>query len=356
LTAWLRNNPQVEIITRDRWSAYARAATEAAPQAAQVADRWHLLKNLREAVENLIARFGPEIRAAAAPSEAAGPPSDDAPVGPELPAPEPAPLSVQASARAAKRRAKSDRRARARELRGQGQSIRDIAGQMRISPKTVIRVLRQPDRPHGNLGRHRPTGLDPHRADIDAWIAAGGTNTADLYRRLRAAGCRASYDAVRRYANRQLGSSGTPGRRAPAGPRPAPAPEIPSARRLSFQFIGPRATGRSDEPTLLDRVRTRIPGLDAALDLAGELADRIRKRAMRPLSEWLAKATASGVPELVGFAGGLRSDEAAVSAALTGSWSNGPVEGQVNRLKAIKRSMYGRARLDLLKARVMRKG
>jgi transposase len=153
-----------------------------------------------------------------------------------------------------------------------------------------------------------------------------------------------------------LGSSGKPGRRPPAGPRPSPAPEIPSARRLSFQFVCPRAKGQSERPTLLDRVRKRIPGLDAALDLAGELADRIRKRVTRPLAEWLAKAAASGIPDLVGFADGLRSDEAAVSAALTGPWSNGPVEGQVNRLKAIKRSMYGRARLDLLKARVMHKG
>ena len=96
--------------------------------------------------------------------------------------------------------------------------------------------------------------------------------------------------------------------------------------------------------------------MDAALTLAGELADMIRKKATTPLSEWLAKATASGVPELVGFAAGLRADEAAVSAALSGTWSNGPVEGQVNRLKAIKRSMYGRAGLDLLRARVMHKG
>jgi transposase len=357
LKAWLAANPQVEVITRDRWAAYAKAATEAAPQAVQVADRWHLLKNLREAVENVLTRFAPEIRAATTPGEPVAPssPSEGTPVPPELAAPEPAPPSGHGSGREAKRQARRDRHQQVRTLRDQGHSIRDIAGHLGMSPKTVLRTLRQPDRPHGNLRRRGPTSVDPHRADIEAWIARGGTNTAELYRLLRAKGCRASYDAIRRYANRQLGSSGRPGRRSSALPRPTPAPEIPSARKLSFQFAGPKAKGNSEEPSFLDRVRGRVPGLDAALTLADELAGMIRKTVTTPLSDWIARAMASGVSELVSFATGLRSDEAAVSAALTGNWSNGPVEGQVNRLKAIKRSMYGRARLDLLKARVRRK-
>lgn len=358
LAAWLRNNPQVEVITRDRWAAYAKAATEAAPQATQVADRWHLLKNLREAVENVIARFGPELRAATAPGDGAAPsppPAEAQPVSPGPSAPEPAP-SAGAAGREAKRQARRDRRQRVRTLRDQGHSIRDIARHLGMSSKTVLRVLRQPDRPDGNLGRRGPTALDPHRADIEAWIAGGGTNTAALYRVLKGKGCRASYDAVRRYANRWLGSAGKPGRRSPAAPRPTPAPEVPTARKLSFQFACPKAKGESDGPSFLDRVRGRAPGLDAALDLAGEFAGMIRRTVATPLAEWIGKATAGGAPELAGFAAGLRADEAAVSAALTTSWSNGPVEGQVNRLKAIKRSMYGRAGMDLLRARVMHRG
>lgn len=358
LADWLRTNPQVEVLTRDRWAAYAKAATEAAPQATQVADRWHLLKNLREAVENVLARFGPEIRAAAAPDPATAGPAPiptASPARPEPPAPEPAVSLGHGSAREAKRQARRDRHHQVRALRDQGQSIRDIGGHLRMSPKTVLRALRHPDRPHGNLGRRGPTALAPHRAEVEAWIAGGGTNTAELYRLLRAKGCRASCDAVRRYANRRLGSSGRPGRRSSSAPRPTPAPEIPSARKLSFQFACPKARGESDGPSFLDRVRERVPGLDAALNVAGESADMIRKKVTTTLSDWIAGATASGVPELVSFAAGLRSDEAAVSAALTGNWSNGPVEGQVNRLKAIKRSMYGRARLDLLTARVRHK-
>ena len=358
LAAWLRENPQVEVITRDRWAAYAEAAAAAAPQATRVADRWHLLKNLREAVENVLARLGPELRAAATPGDVAvpsPPPVEGRPDPPVPSTPETTP-SAGATAREAKRQARRDRHQRVRALRADGHPIRDIARHLGMSPKTVLRVLRQPDRPHGNLGRRGPTTLDPYRADIEAWVAGGGTNTADLYRVLRAKGCRASYDAVRRYANRWLGSAGKPGRRPPAAARPTPAPEVPSARKLSFQFACPKVKGEADGPSFLDRVRGRVPGLDTALDLAGEFAGMIRRTATTPLADWIGKVTTGGVPELAGFAAGLRADEAAVSAALTGPWSNGQVEGQVNRLKVIKRTMYGRAGMDLLRARVLRKG
>jgi transposase len=344
--AWLKAHPGVEVITRDRWAAYANAATAGAPQATQVADRFHLLVNLREAVERVIARVHPLIRA----QVAAAPPVPPLPT----PAPEPRPPSAREQAWHAKRQARRDRRERVRALRRDGYSVRAIARHLRMSPKTVIGCLRNgdDDRPHGNRGRRGPSGVDVFRADVEAWVAAGGTNTAELYRQLRAKGCPARYDAVRRFANRLLGSSGRPGRRSPATPRPTPAPDTPSPRALSFQFACPKAVTDDDEPSLLERVRSAIPDLDTALTLAGEFAGMVRKTVIKPLVEWMAAAVASGVPELVGFAHGLHSDAAAVQAALTTGWSNGPVEGQVNRLKAIKRAMYGRAGIKLLRARV----
>jgi hypothetical protein len=223
-----------------------------------------------------------------------------------------------------------------------------------MSPKTVIGCLRtaDDDRPHGGLGRRHPTAVDAYRAEVEAWVAAGGTNTAGLHRELAARGCPARYDVVRRFANRFIGSSGRAGPRSPATPRPTPPAGAPSPRKLSFQFACPQAVTGDDAPPLLERVRGRIPDLDVALTLAGEFAGMVRKTVTKPLAEWIAAAAVSGVPELVGFAHGLRSDAAAVQAALTTGWSNGPVEGQVNRLKAIKRAMYGRAGIKLLRARV----
>jgi transposase len=213
--AWLKAHPGVQVITRDRWAAYANAATAGAPQATQVADRFHLLVNLREAVERVVARVHPLIRAEVAAQAPASPP-------PPAPAAEPRPPSAHERARQARRQAGTARRERVRALRGEGRSVRDIARHLRMSPKTVIECLRNgdDDRLHGNRGRRGPSGVDGFRAEVEAWVAAGGTNTAELYRELTAKGCRARYDAVRRFANRRIGSSGRPGRRSPTTPPP----------------------------------------------------------------------------------------------------------------------------------------
>jgi transposase len=92
--------------------------------------------------------------------------------------------------------------------------------------------------------------------------------------------------------------------------------------------------------------------LQEGLDLAGGFAEMVRRRSAAPLAEWLSKGEVSSCPELRGFAAGVRQDEAAVAAGLSEEWSNGPVEGHVNRLKLIKRQMYGRAGFQLLRAGV----
>ncbi len=80
----------------------------------------------------------------------------------------------------------------------------------------------------------------------------------------------------------------------------------------------------------------------------------LRTRQGEGLADWLAEADASAVAELRAFAAGLRADEAAVQAGLTEPWSTGPVEGQITRLKRIKRQGYGRAGFALLRQRVLR--
>jgi transposase len=105
----------------------------------------------------------------------------------------------------------------------------------------------------------------------------------------------------------------------------------------------------------LKTIRERVPALNAALNLAEELAGMFRQSITKPLDDWLKEAEASESGELRSFADGLKQDQAAVQAAIAEPWSNGPVEGQVNRLKVIKRSMYGRAGFALLRARVRRK-
>jgi transposase len=362
---WLREHPGVEVITRDRAAAYAQGARAGAPQALQVADRWHLLKNLREALERLLGRLDGDVTDAlqASPVEdrpAIGKAEADATL-PELePQPalsEPTPLPIAASAtsarqaaRQARRKQRAARHAEVRVLREQGLSLRQIAHQTGLSLKAVIRYCRQDRCPDWNPGRSRRTGLDTFTNRIEAWIAAGGRNAAELFRELQAQGCVAGYDAVRRFVSRRLGSLHRPGpRREPCVPPPPPRP---SARQLSFEFLKRAEKRQAQEQARIDRLR-EWPALQGALDLAESFAALVRQQTTASLSDWLAQAEQSGCGEFVGFAAGLRQDEAAVHAALMTRWSNGPVEGQVNRLKVIKRQMYGRAGLPLLRVRVV---
>jgi transposase len=353
--AWLKTHPGVEVVTRDRWAAYPNAATAGAPQAAQVADRWHLLRNLREAVERLFERSAGVIREALTPGEPTAPGSvAPTPPGPAEPATAPDPVPAGGSERTEGHRRRVENHRRVRELHRQGLSSRQIARQMRLSRNVVRRYLRTEQYADGRATRVRRTRLDGFTAYVDQRIHDGCRNAAELYRELAGRGCRSSACAARRFMNRRLAAAGVRRNRANAA-APAPPPP-PTARQLSYAFVRRPADRSAVEQNQLDRLRARDPGLRAGLDLAEELAVMIRRSSATPLTDWVGRAGRSGCPELRGFAEGLRSDEAAVRAALTENWSNGPVEGQVNRLKTIKRQMYGRAGFELLRARARHKG
>ena len=371
LKTWLKEHPGVEVITRDRWAAFAQAAAEAAPQARQVADRWHLLKNLREAVERLLARMSGAVHQALRADPAGGegkppeaPPSADAgtstrPLPPAAASTGALPTRGPPSARQQEREAKQHRRVeqyeQVRKLRAEGRSLRAIAKATGVALKRVIRHVRRDRCPDWNPGRKSRTQLDAFTTQVDAWIGRGGRNAADLYRELVGQGCRACYDAVRRFVGRRLGSTGRPGPRVgPLIPPAAPAP--PSARQLSFAFIRRAEDRTGEQRRQVERLQAGGAPLQEGLQLAASFAALVRKSGSGSLGDWLAKAEVAECAEMRSFAASLRQDEAAVAAALTEAWSNGPVEGHVNRLKLIKRSMYGRAGWKLLRARVRRAG
>jgi transposase len=352
---WLAAHPGVELVSRDRASAYAQAASAAAPQAIQVADRWHLLKNLREAIERLFEREHAAIVAALKPTEAtpemgdAQQPTPEAQAGSSAP---PLPVDTpRRQARRARRGRRVDRFERVRDLRRQGHSVRRIAAEADLSPATVRRYLRLGACPDWGPGRVEPSRLDAHREWIDGRIAAGCTNSARLHEELVERGCRISPVVVRRYVAKRLAAVGKVRARVNAA-RP-PAPPLPTPKRLSFDWVHRREDRKAEAQARLDAIRSRSPSLADALDLADGFADLIRKRSAMTLDDWLALAEQSECSELRRFAEGVRRDEAAVRAAITTPWSNGPVEGHVNRLKAIKRQMYGRAGFLLLRARVL---
>jgi transposase len=368
--AWLRSHPGVEVITRDRWAAYANACSAAAPTATQVAGRFHLIGNIRELVERLFEQHASALDAApesppiAAPESSAvpalcpvvaseptrgtivsatatGAPNDLPAPANESPLPAPAAVSHRQQRR-------QDRFDEVRRLRLAGRSVRQVARELRISPKTVLSYAHREQCPNWNPGVRRKTRLDVFQAQVDAFIRDGGRTATVLHRCLKERGCRSSYCAVRRFLTRRLQAAGIAPARSGRG---RPRPRRPSARQLSFEFVR-RAEERSGEAAEgMGKVRA-VPELSASLELANELVEMTRGQSKTPLADWLGRADVSASGSVRSFAEALRTDSAAVQAALETPWSNGPVEGQVNRLKLIKRSMYGRASLALLRARV----
>ena len=108
----------------------------------------------------------------------------------------------------------------------------------------------------------------------------------------------------------------------------------------------------SDDKQLLD-VLLQEASVATVYPLAQRFLCLVRQRSVDALDSWLADCAGSGVPDLANFAQGLQQDDAAVRAALTLPWSTGPVEGQITRLKLLKRQMYGRASFQLLRQRVL---
>jgi transposase len=364
VAGWLKAHPGVEVVSRDRSPTYTQAATEGASQAQQVADRWHLLKNLREAVERLFERHSAVIDAALKAPETPSEPTRDSAVPesaaaasavespPPQPPSEPPPESPRLQAERAKRQRRVERFEQVHERHRRGHSARRIARELGMSRNAVRHYLRCKACPDWKPGRAWRCRWDAHRQWLDARLAEGETNAADLHRQLTARGFRGSYCSVQRYVRKRLGAAGKQRERVHAT-RPSDPPP-PSPRRLSFEWVRRPENRKPEEQKRIDAIRTGSDELATALDLADEFADLLRKRSSGTLSDWLVKGEASSSPELRSYAEGIRRDESAVLAAATQRWSNGPVEGHINRLKTVKRQMYGRAGFVLLRARVVR--
>jgi transposase len=363
VAAWLKAHPGIEVVSRDRSATYAEAATEGASQAVQVADRWHLLENLREVVERVLGKHSTVVNATlkaleappCPPHEPTGPQTGAAVPSGELPSPrppvEPVPVSPRLQAKRAKRRELVERFDRVHELHKRGYPAARIARELGLSRRSVFRYLRRQTCPAWDLRGSRRSRLDGYREWIDARLAEGFINVANLHRQLTERGFKGSYGSVYAFVMKRLGAAGKRRERLNAADPPVPRP--PSARQLSFEWARRPEKRKPPEQARLDAIRGCSVELAAALDLADGFADLIRRQSSATLAEWLGQGEASSDPDLRRFAEGIRRDEASVNAAVTERWSNGPVEGHVNRLKTIKRQMYGRAGFVLLRARVL---
>lgn len=366
---WLGQHPEVEVLSRDRWASDADAATDAAPQAKQVADRWHLLENVREALERFLDRYAGRIAEAFAepaptptaptPDPAAvqevvsSPPSDPLTTAPPSPVATPVSLARQRPV-TVKQQRRLERSHEVRRRHAEGQSLRGIARTMRLSWKVVRRYVRSDRCPDWRRGRPGPSPAEVYRDRIDAWLAEGNRNVAQWHRQLAVEGSALRYDTLRRFVTRRLAARGEQRERVNAA-RPPPPP-VPSARGLSFAVIAKPAARTETQQTQVARLRQTGTAVAEVVGMVEAFALLVRKNGIMTLKEWQEKAWTGVSSELRRFAEGLERDQAAVPAALEEPWSNGPVEGHINRLKTIKRQMFGRASLPLWRARVLHTG
>jgi transposase len=353
VTQWLREHPGVEVITRDRSQAYAEGARHGAPAAIQVADRFHLIQNLAEALTQVFTTHGRALDAVNATGRQQPIPLPDGTSAVPVPPP-PTPPAEQARAAqcAARRQAVYEE---VWTLHRQGWGTTAIAAQVGRSCRTIARYLQTPTWPVQQHRRHYGRSIvNPYQAYLlERWNA--GCHTAiQLFQEIQARGYTGSYRRVTAYVSRIRQAQGLPPRRQglrqmlPVVAEP-PAPLTP--RRATWLVLRRAAQRTEAETHQLARLQAQQPAVGEAITLAQDFAQLVRQRQPDALDPWLQRATTSPIEALRRFATGLRDDYAAVKAGVTLPWSNGPVEGHINRLKMLKRQMFGRAHLDLLSRR-----
>lgn len=359
LCDWLKEHPEVEIISRDRADDYIRGATAGAPQAVQVADRWHLLRNLRDALKGTADRHHSAIQAAVGEivanpqGEQPSPSSTDSVLKPTPAIPLPPQEVEQPSASITRREALYEQ---VLELHRQGLSRRNIASRLGLDRSTVRRYLEVgsfPERANRRYSRRTDRFADYLK---QRW-AEGCYNAAQLFAEIKAKGFNGSYYTVRRELACWRKACGQMAPGAGAGPGRPSVIDRPSARRVAWLLLKEEVELEPEERGFVERLQELCPELRTASALGRRFAKMVQQRQEESWDDWVSQATAAeAAKEIRSFAEGLQKDAAAVRAALRLEWSNGQVEGQVNRLKTIKRQMYGRAKFDLLRRRVLSSG
>ncbi len=341
VAAWLQKHPSIEIVTRDRASAYADAISRGAPQAMQVADRFHLLQNLREAIQRLLDRHQTILRKIR---------TNPGAMATEMPAARTGRLSKAAVRRERRRQRFQD----IKTLHAEGLSQRALAGRLQLDRRTVRRYLLADALPERASRAIEPNVLTPFYGYLSQRWHEGCRNAAQLWREIQGCGYKGPRVRVYRWSVKQRTDSLEDSGAAPKTKNDS-TPRL-SARRASWLLVRVAADLKDAEQSLLETLLEQCAPMKTAYALAQDFGAMVRERKSQELRAWIGRAKASGVAELKNFAMGLERDATAVEAGLRLAWSNGPTEGQVNRLKLIKRQMYGRANFDLLRQRVLAPG
>ncbi|MGI5447916.1 ISL3 family transposase [Streptomyces sp. CA-243310] len=331
LAAWLIRHPGVEIICRARAGAYAEGARRSAPDALQVADRFHLWQGLGRAVETCVAAHRGCLR-------------NSSPSGMLLEGTRVASAQPQDDSEPVGRRVERKKAAHAlvHELLVQGHSRRAIARHLGWGLNTVLRyanAVRWQDTIRENPPRS--SRLDPYKPYLERRFTEGCTSVTRLHSELVAEHAPVTYGMVRAHIATFRGA-----------PSEAP-PRPPTVRQVTGRLTRHPMTLTAEDRAGLKDVLTRCPELDTAAGHIRHFGEILADRRGATLPTWIDAVDASQLPGLTGFALHLLRDLDAVTAGLTLDWSSGSIEGAVNRIKKIKRQLYGRAGFELLRKMIL---
>lgn len=319
--AWLTDQPQIAIIARDRGGGYALAAAKALPAATQVADRWHLMENASRAFLDAVRKSMRQVRSAIG----------VATIDPEL-------LTAAERIQYEGYRRREDANAVILGLARDGITIKEIVRRTGHSRGLVRKVLRGQ---RTDIFRSRESSLELHLPWLEEQWASGKRNGAELWRLLKHQGFRGCLRVVSEWTARRWRSERMDG---------DALSWAPSARTIArLMTVGRDHLSKSESVTIA-AIEAGVPSLVEAREIITAFQAMIRKKIVADLEPWLERASSSLIAS---FASGVVKDRAAVVAAISSPWSNGQTEGQITKLKLVKRQMYGRGKLDLLQARLV---
>jgi transposase len=358
LAAWLKKLPKLRIIGRDRSTEYERGIEEGAPQAVEVLDRWHLLKNLRQSTEHVLESNSAKLSAITLPvkGEEKDALAEHAPV----------PRSSKEQATSAAYRNKMLARYRkVKKLHAQGMSMLAICRALGMSRGAVRRYVHADAFPERR--RHPPQAtsmLDPFTPYLVKRWEEGCHVAMQLWREIKERGYPGSHGRVLQWARqrRREPAPSTPGRYVDSmrkktsknSKRLSGKPSRPlSSRRLAWMMVGGPEAMSSDERHAMKQAMEACSDVAVIYPLVQKFSEMVRSREAEEFEGWLKDSLSCGVAGFETFAIGLEREQPAVEAALSLPYSNGQTEGQVNRLKLVRRSMYGRASFELLRKRFL---
>ena len=332
LKTWLEAHPGIEVISRDRASTYALAAAQVAPQAVQVADRWHLLKNLGDAIQRVLEANRSAMKQA---TEEVALNQANQPHEPTNVVAEPSELPI------------SHRQGiyqQVKDYQAAGQSIHWVASELGMSRNTVLKYWRWTAYQPKTSRRWSPVRC--YEEYLRRRWSEGQRHVKTLHQELQVQGYEGSFQTLYRVVSRFLHEA---------------EPSQLTVRRVDYsprQVSSWLARPTDDWPTqpVKDYMKALLeacPMLNQVRKLALSFKELMESRQADKLDGWLCDCLSLSQEAFNQFVRGLRQDYAAVRQAFSSEWSNGQVEGQVNRLKTIKRQMYGRAGFELLRRRVV---